>query len=78
VVAALDGGHRLGRLTANDRARYGAYLARHRISSVVVGPQPNEPGWVCFFSDLLGRGPARVGGVDVWLHVDGQRVARGA
>jgi hypothetical protein len=78
VVAALDGGHRLGRLTANDRARYGAYLARHRISSVVVGPQPNEPGWVGFFSDLLGRGPARVGGVDVWLHVDGQRVARGA
>jgi hypothetical protein len=41
-------------------------------------PQPNEPGWVGFFFDLLGRGPARVGGVDVWLHVDGQRVARGA
>jgi hypothetical protein len=39
------------------------------VDAVVVGPMGNRDAMVEFFTDLLGRGPRRTGGVEVWLGV---------
>ncbi len=41
-------------------------LADAGVTHVVVGPMPNRPQMVAFFTDLLGGPPQERGGLDVW------------
>jgi hypothetical protein len=45
-------------------------MARAEVESVLVGPGFNRRNVTRFFTDLLGRRPERVGGVELWLDVD--------
>jgi hypothetical protein len=40
------------------------------VSAVVVGPMNNRRQMVGFFTDLFGRPPEEVGGVELWRDVD--------
>jgi hypothetical protein len=61
----------LRRIIAND-------LARADVRTALVGPMPYRQTMVAFFTDLLGRPPQQVAGVELWLRVDPAAVARAA
>jgi hypothetical protein len=44
------------------------------IAVVIVGPMPNRSQMVAFFTDLFGRPPQVVDGVELWTGVDGSGV----
>jgi hypothetical protein len=44
------------------------------IDVVIVGPMPNRSQMVAFFTDLFGRPPEEVDGVELWTGVDGSGV----
>jgi hypothetical protein len=43
-----------------------ADLDRWRVASVVLGPMAHRPVMVRFLTDLLGRPPERLAGVELW------------
>jgi hypothetical protein len=49
-------------------------IAAARISVVIVGPMKNRAQMVNFFTDLLGRPPREVDGVQLWTDIDTSRV----
>jgi hypothetical protein len=52
-----------------DRMR--ADLRAWAVSTVVVGPMPHRATMLALFTELLRRGPASQGGVELWTSVDG-------
>jgi hypothetical protein len=53
-------------LTADQRSAIALDLDFYDASAVIVGPMPHEDVAVAFVSDVLGRGPEQVGGVNLW------------
>jgi dolichyl-phosphate beta-glucosyltransferase len=65
----LDRIRREGRppdLTPALRRRIAADLARWRVASVVLGPMPHRRAMAGFLTDLLGRPPELLAGVELW------------
>jgi hypothetical protein len=54
------------RLTAARRRLLAADFVRWRVGSVVVGPMPNQAVMVGYLTELLGRPPQTVDGVQLW------------
>jgi hypothetical protein len=54
------------RLTAARRRLLAADFVRWRVGSVVVGPMPNQAAMVGYLTELLGRPPQTVDGVQLW------------
>ena len=52
------------------RAQIARDLEGAGISVVIVGPMPNRSQMVAFFSDLFGRPPKEVDGIELWTGVD--------
>jgi hypothetical protein len=66
---ALDRIQRGGRppdLTPAVRSQIARDFARWRVRSVVLGPMPHRRVMAGFLSDLLGRAPQRLAGVELW------------
>ena len=66
---ALDRIQRGGRppdLTPALRRQIAQDFARWGVRSVVLGPMPHRRVMVGFLTDLLGRPPDRLGGVEMW------------
>jgi hypothetical protein len=53
-------------LTPALRNRIAADLARWRVATVVLGPMPHRRVMAGFLTDLLGRPPEHLAGVDLW------------
>lgn len=53
-------------VTDEQRAAVAQDLAYYQASTIVVGPMPHEAEAVALVSDLLGRAPEQVGGVNLW------------
>jgi hypothetical protein len=53
-------------LTPALRRWIAADLARWRVASVVLGPMPNRRAMAGFLTDLLGRPPEQLAGVELW------------
>jgi hypothetical protein len=53
-------------LTKQWRRTLARDFVRWRVSNVAVGPMPNRAVMVRFLTELLGRPPRRVDGVDLW------------
>ncbi|MDX6223729.1 MAG: hypothetical protein QOE64_105 [Frankiales bacterium] len=53
-------------LTADQRSAIALDLDFYDASAVIVGPMPHEDVAVAFVSDVLGRAPEQVGGVNLW------------
>jgi hypothetical protein len=56
------------RLTPALREELARDFARWRVRSVVLGPTPHRQVMAGFLSDLLGRAPERVAGVELWAN----------
>jgi hypothetical protein len=78
AMGAVQGGGEPPPWTPDARAQYGRDLSDKHVRSIVVGPMLYEANVVAFFSELLGRPPERVGGVSLWLRVDGRAITRAA
>jgi hypothetical protein len=59
-------GERPPDLTPALRRRIAADLEHWRVGSVVLGPMPHRQAMAGFLSDLLGRPPERLAGVELW------------
>jgi hypothetical protein len=57
-------------LTEDLRLQIQNDMVRADVRSVLVGPMGNRTAMIAFFSQLLGRPPEPVGGVQLWLRVD--------
>jgi hypothetical protein len=58
-------------LGADDRTAAARELADAGISVVIVGPMQHREEMIALFTDLFGRPPAEVGGVQLWSDVQG-------
>jgi hypothetical protein len=54
------------KLTGPRRRALALDFVRWRVSSVILGPMPNQATMVSFLTDLLGREPEQVAGVYLW------------
>ncbi|HEX6538928.1 MAG TPA: hypothetical protein VF155_07095 [Candidatus Dormibacteraeota bacterium] len=59
-----------------EREAVAGDLQRLQIQDVIVGPMDNRAQMIAFFTDLLGRRPQNVEGVQIWRNVQQQGVAR--
>jgi hypothetical protein len=66
VLARIQRDGRPPPLTPDLRRRIAADLARWQVASVVLGPMPHRPAMARFLTDLLGRPPERLAGVELW------------
>ncbi len=57
------------------RTQIGRDLRSDGVRDVVVGPMDDHDQMVAFFTDLFGRPPLDVGGVQLWRDVDTRGVA---
>jgi hypothetical protein len=57
------------KLTPALRRRIAGDFARWEVDSVVLGPMPHRQVMAGFLTDLLGRAPARLAGVELWTGV---------
>jgi hypothetical protein len=64
----IERGARPPRLTPALREELARDFARWRVRSVVLGPMPHRQVMAGFLSDLLGRAPERVAGVELWAN----------
>ena len=64
----IERGGRPPRLTPALREELARDFARWRVRSVVLGPMPHRRVMAGFLSDLLGRAPERVAGVELWAN----------
>ena len=64
----IERGGRPPRLTPALREQLAQDFARWRVRSVVLGPMPHRRVMAGFLSDLLGRAPERVAGVELWAN----------
>ena len=69
MEAIQDGGNTI--LARGDvRAQVAADLRTKGITDVIVGPMGQQAQMVAFFTDLFGRSPEEVDGVEIWRNVD--------
>ena len=68
TLLGIQRGGRPPQLTAALRRAIAQDFARWRVRSVVLGPMPNRRTMAGFLSDLLGRAPERVAGVELWAN----------
>jgi hypothetical protein len=54
---------------SSSSADYLTDIQNHDIGAIVVGPSPHSAEAIKFFTDLLGRPPEHLDGVDVWWSV---------
>jgi hypothetical protein len=66
ILIQLQRGGRAPELTPALRRELAQDFARWRVRSVVLGPMPHRQAMAGFLSDLLGRAPERVAGVELW------------
>jgi hypothetical protein len=66
VLDRIRRGGRPPALTPALRRWIAADLARWRVASVVLGPMPNRRAMTGFLTDLLGRPPEQLAGVELW------------
>ena len=66
VLDRLRRGGRPPALTPALRRWIAADLARWRVATVVLGPMPNRRAMAGFLTDLLGRPPEQLAGVELW------------
>jgi hypothetical protein len=66
VLDRIRRGGRPPELTPALRRRIAGDLARWRVASVVLGPMPHHRAMAGFLTDLLGRPPERLAGVELW------------
>lgn len=66
VLDRIRRGGRPPALTPALRRWIAADLARWRVASVVLGPMPNRRAMAGFLTDLLGRPPEQLAGVELW------------
>ena len=66
ILDHIQRGGRPPDLTPTLRRRIAADFARWRVGSVVLGPMPNRQVMAGFLTDLLGRPPDRLAGVELW------------
>jgi hypothetical protein len=66
ILVQLQRGGRAPELTPTLRREMAQDFARWRVRSVVLGPMPRRQAMAGFLSDLLGRAPERVAGVELW------------
>jgi hypothetical protein len=69
ALARIERGGRPPALTPALREGMARDFARWRVRSVVLGPMPHRRAMAGFLSDLLGRAPERVAGVELWANV---------
>jgi hypothetical protein len=62
----IERGGRPPQLTPALREELARDFASWRVRSVVLGPMPHRQAMAGFLSDLLGRAPERVAGVELW------------
>ena len=58
-----------------ERDAIAADMRRLQIHDIIVGPMDQRAQMIAFFSDLLGRKPREVGGVQLWANVQQEGVA---
>ena len=58
-------------LGAEDRAAAAQELSDAGVSVVIVGPLRHRPEMIALFTELFGRPPVEVGGVQLWRNVQG-------
>jgi hypothetical protein len=66
VLDRIRRGGRPPDLTPALRRRIAADLERWRVGSVVLGPMPHRQTMAGFLTDLLGRPPEQLAGVELW------------
>ena len=66
ILDHIQRGGRPPDLTPALRRRIAADFARWEVGSVVLGPMPHRQVMAGFLTDLLGRPPDRVAGVELW------------
>ena len=66
TLAHIQRGGRPPDLTPALRRRIAADFARWKVGSVVLGPMPHRQVMAGFLTDVLGRPPDRVAGVELW------------
>jgi hypothetical protein len=66
ALARIQRGERPPDLTPALRRRIAGDLVRWRVASVVLGPMPHRRVMARFLTDLLGRPPERLAGVELW------------
>ena len=57
------------------RAQVARDLVAKGITDVIVGPMSQRAPMVAFFTDLFGRLPEEIDGVEIWRNVDRSGVA---
>jgi hypothetical protein len=71
----IQRGWRPPKLTPELRQRIAEDLATWRVDSVVLGPMQHREAMTRFLTDLLGRPPQTIGGVQVWRNPTTERTA---
>ena len=66
ALGRIQRGGRPPDLTPALRQEMARDFARWHVRSVVLGPMPHRRVMAGFLSDLLGRAPERVAGVELW------------
>jgi hypothetical protein len=66
TLGRIQRGGRPPRLTPTLRRQIAADLARWEVGSVVLGPMPHRRVMAGFLTELLGRAPQRLAGVEMW------------
>jgi hypothetical protein len=69
ILSRIQRGRRPPALTPALRRRVAADFASWRVTSVVLGPMDHREAMAGFLTDLLGRPPQQVGGVQLWRGV---------
>jgi hypothetical protein len=69
ILERIERGASPPRLTPALRRRIGEDFARWEVGSVILGPMPYRRVMAGFLTDLLGRPPDRLAGVEVWTGV---------
>jgi hypothetical protein len=69
ILERIEGGASPPRLTPGLRRRIGQDFARWGVGSVILGPMPYRRVMAGLLTDLLGRPPDRLGGIELWTGV---------
>jgi hypothetical protein len=71
----IERGQRPPELTATLRRQIARDFAAWRVDSVIVGPVANRQAMAGFLTELLGRPPETIGGVQLWRDATAERIA---
>jgi hypothetical protein len=75
ILNRIEHGRRPPELTPTLRRQIARDFAAWRVDSVVLGPMANRQAMAGFLTELLGRPPQTIGGVQVWRDATAQPTA---